>query len=331
MSSSSPNSNTKGGAQLALVIGALGVVFGDIGTSPLYALDQTLANLPPIERLFGADKSVEMAKIANDGLQEVVAWSESIGGQLAAGEAVRAWLRESLPQALEGNVNATGTELRSVNLITGVTGLSEMKDELRPMHWDVHVVTSPEDRPNPERANLFVRSDKNLVPLSLLSTAVVAGLMPGQTTGPFDHVALRAHLESHGIAVHQEAFHGGARGMGHSFYVHDPFGNKIEIKGPGDPGPHGPLWAPSHTAMHQKLLAGQRRDFRPDASAAMSASRRLWSAKAAMLYVRMSGGRSEAPWPRRSTVMTPASSSTDPSVGPSVTWRLGVSLVSRCP
>lgn len=40
-------------AQLALSIGALGVVFGDIGTSPLYALDRTLANLPPVERVEG--------------------------------------------------------------------------------------------------------------------------------------------------------------------------------------------------------------------------------------------------------------------------------------
>ena len=38
------------GAQLALVIGALGVVFGDIGTSPLYALNETLKALPPAER-----------------------------------------------------------------------------------------------------------------------------------------------------------------------------------------------------------------------------------------------------------------------------------------
>ncbi len=26
--------------------------------------------------------------------------------------------------------------------------------------------------------------------------------------------------------------HGGARGMGNSFYVHDPWGNKLELKGP---------------------------------------------------------------------------------------------------
>ncbi|PTX99005.1 KUP/HAK/KT family potassium transporter [Opitutus sp. ER46] len=41
------------GAQIALSIGALGVVFGDIGTSPLYALNETLRTLPPVERIEG--------------------------------------------------------------------------------------------------------------------------------------------------------------------------------------------------------------------------------------------------------------------------------------
>ena len=53
-------------------------------------------------------------------------------------------------------------------------------------------------------------------------------------TGPFDHDELRAHLASHGVAIDREALHGGARGMGHSFYVKDPFGNTIEIKGPAE-------------------------------------------------------------------------------------------------
>lgn len=53
-------------------------------------------------------------------------------------------------------------------------------------------------------------------------------------TSPFDHEKLRAHLHSHKVTILQEAFHGGARGMGHSFYVLDPFGNKIEIKGPAE-------------------------------------------------------------------------------------------------
>ncbi len=51
-------------------------------------------------------------------------------------------------------------------------------------------------------------------------------------TGPFDPEALRAHLAAHGVAIEQDAEHGEARGVGHSVYVRDPFGNLLEIKGP---------------------------------------------------------------------------------------------------
>jgi catechol 2,3-dioxygenase-like lactoylglutathione lyase family enzyme len=53
-------------------------------------------------------------------------------------------------------------------------------------------------------------------------------------TGPFDHEALRRYLEAHGVIIYEEALHGGARGIGHSFYIRDPFDNKIEIKGPAE-------------------------------------------------------------------------------------------------
>ena len=52
------------------------------------------------------------------------------------------------------------------------------------------------------------------------------------STGPFDHDAFRAHMAAEGVAIEREAFHGGARGQGDSFYIRDPFGNLLEIKGP---------------------------------------------------------------------------------------------------
>lgn len=52
------------------------------------------------------------------------------------------------------------------------------------------------------------------------------------SAGPFDHAELRDHLAHHGVEIEREANHGGARGLGHSFYFRDPFGNKIELKGP---------------------------------------------------------------------------------------------------
>ena len=53
-------------------------------------------------------------------------------------------------------------------------------------------------------------------------------------TSPFAPEDMRAHLAAHGVAIDREATHGGARGMGHSFYIFDPFGNKLEIKGPAE-------------------------------------------------------------------------------------------------
>jgi len=53
-------------------------------------------------------------------------------------------------------------------------------------------------------------------------------------TSPFDPAALRRHLAAHGVTIEREATHGGARGMGFSVYIRDPFGNLLEIKGPAE-------------------------------------------------------------------------------------------------
>jgi KUP system potassium uptake protein len=50
---STPASDTATAAKAGLTMGALGVVFGDIGTSPLYALRECLQALPPDERSAG--------------------------------------------------------------------------------------------------------------------------------------------------------------------------------------------------------------------------------------------------------------------------------------
>ena len=52
---------------------------------------------------------------------------------------------------------------------------------------------------------------------------------------PFDEVAIRAHLERHGVAVPETASRNGAEGEGPSIYVDDPEGNVVELKGPPDP------------------------------------------------------------------------------------------------
>lgn len=51
-------------------------------------------------------------------------------------------------------------------------------------------------------------------------------------TGAWDDAAMRAHLAAHGVAIVEEGMRYGARGEGLSFYVRDPSGNTVELKGP---------------------------------------------------------------------------------------------------
>ncbi len=50
--------------------------------------------------------------------------------------------------------------------------------------------------------------------------------------GACDEAAVRAHLAAHRVAIVEEGVRYGARGDGFSFYVRDPSGNTIELKGP---------------------------------------------------------------------------------------------------
>lgn len=76
-----------------------------------------------------------------------------------------------------------------------------------------------------------------------ISTPKGAGAIPPVSGGrnmdhfcislvPYDKDALRAYLVDQGVEIVNEAFHSGARGMGEAIYVLDPFGNKVELKGP---------------------------------------------------------------------------------------------------
>jgi catechol 2,3-dioxygenase-like lactoylglutathione lyase family enzyme len=50
----------------------------------------------------------------------------------------------------------------------------------------------------------------------------------------FDEAAIRAHLAANGVESGEVSTVYGAEGMGPSFYVRDPDGNVVELKGPGE-------------------------------------------------------------------------------------------------
>ncbi|MCE8014269.1 VOC family protein [Halomonas daqingensis] len=49
---------------------------------------------------------------------------------------------------------------------------------------------------------------------------------------PFDEVAIRRHLATHGIEAGELMQRYGAEGTGPSLYLEDPEGNTVELKGP---------------------------------------------------------------------------------------------------
>jgi glyoxylase I family protein len=54
---------------------------------------------------------------------------------------------------------------------------------------------------------------------------------------PFEPVALRSWLASHGVPPGKVESRYGAEGQGPSLYLTDPEGNGVELKGPADPTP----------------------------------------------------------------------------------------------
>ncbi len=51
---------------------------------------------------------------------------------------------------------------------------------------------------------------------------------------PFDHGAILAHLQAHGVRIGEFGSRYGAEGEGPSQYLLDPEGNTVELKGPPD-------------------------------------------------------------------------------------------------
>ena len=51
---------------------------------------------------------------------------------------------------------------------------------------------------------------------------------------PWDEAAIRAHLDTHGVAAGPTERRYGAEGQGPSIYLKDPDGNTVELKGPPD-------------------------------------------------------------------------------------------------
>jgi len=101
-----------------------------------------------------------------------------------------------------------------------------------------------EERRQDEIGLLQLRAGSSLIDLVALDGKLgrMGGAGPGEEgrnvdhfclrVEPFDHAAVLAHLQAHGVRVGEYGSRYGAEGEGPSQYLFDPEGNLVELKGP---------------------------------------------------------------------------------------------------
>lgn len=119
-----------------------------------------------------------------------------------------------------------------------------VQDKARMLGFYCDVLGLSLDRDRPELGLTHVRAGPQMIDLVTLDGPLgrLGGEGPGREgrnldhfclqVRPFDAAAIRAHLAAHGVEVVDEGQRYGADGDGFSFYVRDPEGNTVELKGP---------------------------------------------------------------------------------------------------
>ena len=99
------------------------------------------------------------------------------------------------------------------------------------------------DRRRPEYGMVHMRAGSSMIDLLDINGPVGGGTQVDQHQANFDHFCLRiapfdehaliAHLQKFGLELELPVRHRyGAQGDGPSLYLHDPDGNRVELKGP---------------------------------------------------------------------------------------------------
>jgi glyoxylase I family protein len=118
-----------------------------------------------------------------------------------------------------------------------------VRDMAEAQRFYEQVIGCTVDRALPEYGMLQLRAGASLIDLVDIGSVEGAWGRPETeggrnmdhvciATGPCEEQAMRAHLARHGINIVEEGIRYGAQGDGMSFYICDPSGNQIELKGP---------------------------------------------------------------------------------------------------
>lgn len=124
------------------------------------------------------------------------------------------------------------------HLVLRVVDLEKM------MHFYCEVLGCAVERRQAELGLLQLRAGRSILDLVTVAGQLgrAGGAAPGKEArnldhfcfrvDPFDESAIRDHLERHDIEAGPTEIRYGAEGKGPSFYLLDPEGNTVELKGP---------------------------------------------------------------------------------------------------
>lgn len=120
---------------------------------------------------------------------------------VAAGKTLREAVRIALPRRPSGDSASVTTHLRAVNALIPVSRAYGATRDLLLPGWDANVVVSPEDRPDLDRATVFVRHPGNFVGHAAVAASALGGILDGMDQGALDHLELDSTTTDHDLLV----------------------------------------------------------------------------------------------------------------------------------
>ena len=117
----------------------------------------------------------------------------------SVGDRLARLLPSALPQTT--GENDGGTRLHRIKLLVPVSGTSGIRFGLLRRDWEVNAVVAPEDRPDLDRASIFVRYPGNYAGHAAASTCTTGGLWVGVPVGSVDHLQPDFSTDGHDLAV----------------------------------------------------------------------------------------------------------------------------------
>lgn len=116
----------------------------------------------------------------------------------AMGSTIAAAIKAALPLTPTGEGAA---QLHRSVVVIPASGVGEIDPRVLNRDWEANVVISPEDRPDVDHSNIYVRSDVNFVGHATAALSAAAGIVRGIDGGAFDGVSSDSSTSADDVVV----------------------------------------------------------------------------------------------------------------------------------